>query len=136
EAEVCGEAGAFHAACLMIGLALEAMLLGTALTVEEILRAQRMWPKGGPPERWSLKKLGSLAARAGWFPDARFAEAIERIQRLRNFAAHPGAHVRELGGVALSEELYRGAYEALGQAFDATLAWTESARRAAPRPTD
>lgn len=110
----------------MVGLALEAMLLGTALTVEEVLRARKMWP-GGRPEDWSLKRLGSLAAKAGWFPDSRLAEAIETLQRLRNFAAHPGAHVRELGGVALSEDLYRGAYEVLGQAFDATLTWAQSA---------
>ena len=43
EAVRCADAKAFHAACLMIGCALEAGLLATAVVCEKELRTQGCW---------------------------------------------------------------------------------------------
>jgi hypothetical protein len=41
---LCAEAGAYLAGIVMIGAALEAMLLATATTFEAELRAEGIWP--------------------------------------------------------------------------------------------
>jgi hypothetical protein len=127
EARACAEAGAFHAACLMIGVALEAELLATAVTLEDQLRAQGLWPTGkGAPESWTFATLLEIALSAGWFPgklgEAELVAAVKSLKYLRDFGAHPGRHIRDGADVRLGESDFRVAYHVLGETFDATLA--------------
>jgi hypothetical protein len=132
EAVRCADAGAFHAACLMIGCALEAALLATAVLCEKDLREQGYWPKTtNSPERWSLCNLTDLARRARWLPAvgsgeprdlnaAEVGDAVEFVRWIRDLAAHPGRHIREAATAELGEIAYQNAYGILRAAFDET----------------
>lgn len=132
EATRCAEANAFHAACLMIGCALEAVLLATAVPCEQDLRKQGRWPNTDRPlERWTLADLTALARRSGWLPalgsgeprdlnESEVGDAIEFVRWLRDVAAHPGRHIREAPKIDLGEAAYRNAYGVLTAVFDQT----------------
>lgn len=129
EAERCAEAGAWIAACAMLGAALEAVLLVTASNCEFDLRARGLWP-AGDPLGWGLGRLVRLAVDAGWFPTAQsgqslglaaLGDAVDWVRFLRNLV-HPGALVRDLPpNIAVGETAYRNAFEVLEAAFAETL---------------
>lgn len=54
EAEKCAGAGAWIAACAMVGAALESVLLVTAANAEDDLKARGLWP-AGDPWRWNTR---------------------------------------------------------------------------------
>lgn len=132
EAVRCADAQAFHAACVMIGCALEAALLATAAACESDLREQDRWPAGkGPLERWNLSDLTELARHAGWLPalgdgeprdldESEVGDAVEFVRWLRDLAAHPGRHVREAPEAHVGEAAYRNAYGVVEAVFDET----------------
>ena len=106
EAESCARCGAFHAAAVMIGSAVETSLLNACLKHEEIaLEAKKRLsedkrPSTNNPKDWGLGHLASVADEAGWLP--RFivenveilsaSSLIKKIQRLRNLV-HPSRHL-------------------------------------------
>jgi hypothetical protein len=131
EAARCADAGAFYAACIMIGCALEAALLATAAIFENDLRQQDRWPTGKPLEKWDLSELTALARREGWLPalgsgeprdlnESEVGDAVEFVRWLRNLAAHPGRHIRDAAQVHLGEVAYRNAYGVVAAAFNET----------------
>jgi hypothetical protein len=131
EAEKCAGAGAWIAACAMVGAALESVLLVTAANAEDDLKARGLWP-AGDPWRWNLGTLVSLAIAAGWFPivspgehvgfEGKLGDAAHAVRLLRN-VVHPGAYVRDVPHeVEIGESAYRTAYGVLGAVYDASLA--------------
>src|SRR3954451_23472093 len=66
EAAVCADAGAFTAATVMMGSALEAMLVCTVRMAEHVLRPANLWPTGDPT-KWTLGTVVKAANDAHWF---------------------------------------------------------------------
>jgi len=146
EADRCAAAGAFYAACIMIGCALEAALLATAALLENDLRRQGHWPKDKPPEEWNLGELTKLARQEGWLPalgtgeprdlnESEVGDAVEFVRWLRNVAAHPGRHIRDLAQVQLGEVAYRNAYGVVVAAFDETYNVIQALGQEEPAPS-
>jgi hypothetical protein len=106
EAQRAAKARAYHAACVMLGGALEGLLLAMATiqsddveTYVAALPATRRPPKRA--QDWSLYHLLRLAAALQWLPSrknkysrTRPAEWLHFIRELRNLA-HPGKHIRD-----------------------------------------
>lgn len=138
EAARCADAGAFYAACVMIGCAVEAALLATAAIFENDLRREGRWPRDKPLEKWDLNELATLARETSWLPalgsgeprdldESEVGDAIEFVRWLRNLAAHPGRHIRDAQQVHLGEVAYRNVYGVMASVFDETYRVIESA---------
>src|SRR6202158_3393035 len=111
EAEKCASVRAYYAACVMIGAALEAMLLQMCdLFEDEVGQAVLKLPRRpkGTIENWGLDDLIKIAVALGWLPARRgldvaepgIGELAHLIRRLRNLS-HPGVHLREMDEVPL-----------------------------------
>ncbi len=107
EAEECAKAGAYYAATVMIGSALEAALLFACLKrLDEALSARNRLPKSERPDRenpkrWRFVELARIANEAGWLPDFVVGDRrvcsrslMETLRRLRNLA-HPSRHLTD-----------------------------------------
>jgi hypothetical protein len=96
EAAVCADAGAFTAATVMMGSALEAMLVCTVRMAEHVLRPDNLWPSGDPA-KWTLGAVLKVANKAGWF--AAFGhsleDAVEAVNNVRISGVHPAAYIRD-----------------------------------------
>lgn len=147
EATRCAQAGCFHAACVMIGAALEAGLLAMVISFEDELRDQGVWPPGErrPPTHWPLSALVTVARQAGWLPtrlqsvdtetadvfaEREVGDVIDFPTPVRNAAAHPGLYVRESLDAQIGEVAYKNAYGIARAAFDHTYDVLERALRA------
>lgn len=129
EAEKCASVRAYYAACVMIGGALEGMLLQMCdLFEDEVKEALSKLPEKkprGPIEKWNLSDLIEAALAAGWLPprrgpdlaEAGIGELAHLIRRLRNLS-HPGVHLREVDEVPLRAASYRVAYTLFDSARD------------------
>ena len=101
EAAHCAKAGAFHAAGLMVGCALEAMLLANVLAFEPDMERDGTWPVSKkPPEEWHLPELVKFHLNQGWITanepaTPQLGEAVEAMNELRNVVAHPGRLIRD-----------------------------------------
>jgi len=136
----CANVGCFPAACVMIGAALEAELVGMALVFEA--DSKQHWPSGkGRPETWGLNDLAVLALDAEWFPSqlpnvpgqgtvsrAEIKEMLDFVRNVRNRAAHPGRSAREPGPEPDQRE-YELAYAITRTTFDYTYEHLERERR-------
>ena len=107
EAEKCAKVGAFYAATVMIGSALEAALLFACLKhLDEALSARDRLPKCERPDRknpkrWRFAELARIATEAGWLPDFVVGDRrvcsrslVETLRSLRNLA-HPSRHLTD-----------------------------------------
>jgi len=90
----CHQAGAPHAALVLLAGAFEATLLGMVVAHEDELRAAELWP--ARPSVLHLTELATLARRAGWLPESVTAEVVDVLNKVRTMAAHPGAYVRAI----------------------------------------
>ena len=98
----CHKAGASHAALVMLGGALEAVLLGAVVAYQyqdkvseyEDTLCKAKAPRR-PPSALHLSDLAKVARELGWL-DQRLAgeQVINAFNGLRTAAAHPGAYVR------------------------------------------
>ena len=124
EAKICAEGGAYHAAAVMIGSAIEAALLFACLNRrDDALHARnrlpaRERPNRANPKRWSLHELAVVAGEAGWLPNFKVAEGtlrsrplLDMMRDLRNLA-HPGCHLsnRRIAEVECAYGNARAAY--------------------------
>ncbi|MFE1832852.1 hypothetical protein [Streptomyces sviceus] len=119
EADRCAEIGAFEAACVLVGAAVESALIAQVCVFQSEVRAANLWRKHrkrktGPEEetpllKWTLEDLIQVAVRMKWLPTSGEAgsatepaerlvgevgDAVRFIQEVRNFVAHPGKYVR------------------------------------------
>jgi hypothetical protein len=129
EAEKCASVRAYYAACIMIGGALEAILLQMCdLFEHEVAEAIPTLPRKpkGTIEHWGLDDLIRIAVAVGWLPLRRgpdlaepgVGELIDLLRRLRNLS-HPAVHLREVDEVPLRAASYRVAYAI----FDSVRDW-------------
>lgn len=133
EAERCAEIRCHHAACVMVGAALEAGLLAAACVFEEELRTAGAGPTGKTPLGWTLDQLINVAITMGWLPSrlgegtegldpfehGEVGDVVEFVQYVRNLAAHPGRHIRDTPKLPrLGEAAYANAYGVMRVAFD------------------
>ena len=139
EARRCAGAGAYLAASVMIGAALEAVLLATLLEFgADELRAAGYWPttkKGAParggPESWGLRELIEAAWLAGWLDIYEHFELdgendAQVIRALRNYV-HPERFVADESAKHIfTRQTYRELDSMVRNAFDAS----EEAREA------
>jgi len=107
EAEICAKGGAYHAAAVMIGAAMETALLFACLERrEDALIARRCLPdheqpKKANPEHWTLNELAMVAVKAGWLPNFEVSEGtilsrrlVDMMRHLRNLV-HPARHISD-----------------------------------------
>ena len=105
EAKICAEGGAYHAAAVMIGSAIEAALLFVCLErIEDALAARKRLPSCKRPKRknpvqWRLADLVRVADEAGWLPNFKVEDGtlsarslLDMTRNLRNLA-HPARHL-------------------------------------------
>ena len=105
EARICAEGGAYHAASIMIGSAIETALLFACLNrSDDALNARGRLPDAerpgrANPKRWTLRELAIVADEAGWLPDfevedhmLRSRQLLDMMRNLRNLV-HPGDHL-------------------------------------------
>lgn len=110
EAQRCKEAKAYLAGCVMLGSALENILiLMISLYDEDADRTGKVPLKSGKPKpilKWDLVELLRVAKAAGWLPaglklgeawdtrKARVGDYAEAAREMRNLA-HPGRYVQD-----------------------------------------
>lgn len=105
EAEICADSGAYHAAAIMIGAAIETALLLACLNHrDEALNARHRLPsgrrpKGESPKKWRLEDLVRVADEAGWLPNFEVEDGtlstrslLDMTRHLRNLV-HPVRHL-------------------------------------------
>ena len=129
EAEICAESGAYHAAAVMIGSAIEAALLFACLKhQDDALNARDRLPKckrpnGDNPKKWRFADLVLVADEAGWLPDFEVEDGtlstrllLDMTRNLRNLV-HPVRHLsnRITPGVERMYTNARAAYVLLKQ---------------------
>lgn len=126
EAARCADAGAFYAAGLMAGCALEAMLLANVLAFEPDMERDGTWPTSKkPPEEWHLPALIKFHLDYGWIaaddPAAQqLAEAVGAMNELRNVVAHPGRLIRDAPQFEFDERMFAGMFGVLQATFEET----------------
>ena len=107
EAVICARGGAYHAAVVMIGAAMEATLLLACMSRrEEALNARDRLPVDKRPDRanprrWTLHELVFVADEAGWLPDFDVPDGtlhspplFDMMRKLRNLV-HPNCHLSD-----------------------------------------
>ena len=107
EAEKCAKGGAYYAATVMIGSAMEAALLSACLKhLDHVMYVRDLMskserPRRENPKRWSLVDLERVAAAAGWLPDFVVGDRrvssrslVDELRSLRNLA-HPSLHLTD-----------------------------------------
>ena len=124
EAEICAKGGAYHAAAVMIGSAIEAALLSACLEhLEDALKARDCLskckqPKGENPKKWHLVDLAQVADKARWLPNFEVEGVIlsthslvDMTRHLRNLV-HPSRHLsdRKIPDIARMYANARAAY--------------------------
>jgi hypothetical protein len=133
EAQKCRESKAFLAGCVMIGAALEAMLLAFAMCHQkEALSAENAPRKDGRVKslrNWSLRDLLAVADELGWLPSglsprdewdearAEIGDYAELVRRIRNFV-HPACYASELSGEQITDRHWEFCFEILCTASD------------------
>ncbi len=122
------DAGAFDAACLMVGCALEAALLANVLAFEPDMERDGTWPDSKkPPEEWHLPELIRFHREAGWIKtraadprtsdEPQLADAVEIVNWLRNLVAHPGRLIRLAPEITVDEKAFATMYGILQATF-------------------
>lgn len=114
EAEISAQGGAYHAAVVMIGAAIEATLMFACLNrpdnaqnARDRLPADKR-PKRSSPKRWNLQELMLVAKEAGWLPDYQLlartsptpapvamvqsSSLVDTVRKIRNLV-HPRWHL-------------------------------------------
>jgi hypothetical protein len=138
EAASSAEAGAWRAAVVLLGSAIEAGILATACADERALRRAGRLPGRKTLTRYTLGELVKVASAAGWLPRALddpqdvFAplagdvgDALQFLLRVRNAAIHPGNFISTLADVGADFgdiEHMKPTYEIFNGIMDAVFA--------------
>lgn len=112
EAKKCYQNEAYLSGCILIGAALEALLLSTITTFPELARGAQCIPKSKGKikklDKWSLGELIAVAKEVNWLPsELRLSNKwkiisieegnyFEVIQKTRNLV-HPTQYVKRIG---------------------------------------
>ena len=128
EAEACANAGAYHAAAIMISAALESALLMACIRCPKetkIARSKLLGnkPREKDPRKWTLGQLICVTTEAEWLTEQVFERVGVRldskdiarsVSKIRNMI-HPGAQLRDKGleNTKLSYLYVREAYTAI-----------------------
>ena len=120
EAKACADNGAYMAAAVMVGSAMEAALLLACLKAKDQALAARdrlpmdERPRNRDPKRWRLAELVRVTHEAGWLPDFSVSDwvlrsigLLERVRHLRNLV-HPARHLQS-GNFGDMQRLYESA---------------------------
>jgi hypothetical protein len=146
QAERCRESRAFLAGCVMVGAALEAMLLGfmdcysdeAALSAE----APRRHGRTKPISDWSLAELLAVARERGWLPSglspdedwddakADIGDYGEVVRQMRNLV-HPARYAEDFPRKRITQRYLESVFEILDAASDHLLAKLGHSLRAA-----
>ncbi len=127
EAGICAKGGAYHAAAVMLGSAIEAALLFTCLNRRDDAGNARSRlpddkrPERANPKRWSLHQLAMVAEEAGWLPGFNVGPATLQspplLDMMRNFRnlVHPRCHLsdRRIADVEREYDNAQAAYNLL-----------------------
>jgi hypothetical protein len=124
---ICAQNGAYHAACILIGAAMEARLLLQCLTSPEEVKLAidklSKKPNDKNPFNWGLDTLLNVCEAGGWLPyQEQDIQNIEKyvlafsserggqfLRYLRNFA-HPGKYLRQRPHLILQKEEFEKAH--------------------------
>ncbi|MBX6422635.1 hypothetical protein [Thermosulfurimonas sp. F29] len=120
EANKCASVQAYLAGCIVLGSALEAMLLAMVdVFPEEVQKALKNLPniKYTDPRYWSLSDLLQIAFKIGWIPFKDIDDPdqgdlgdwlLNYVKELRNLV-HPGKKIRDYKDICLTREHFKTA---------------------------
>jgi hypothetical protein len=123
ESELCAQAEAYYAACVMLGATIEAAMLALchknkekALLVATSKLPSKIRPKtGSEPATWTFAQLVHVADAAGWLPNFQIADMglsskglINLTRELRN-SVHPGRYIDNKLRIKIAEQDYKDA---------------------------
>lgn len=121
EADKCASVQAYLAACVLLGSALEAMLLAmVSLFPEEVgkvISGAEFKNLGRNPKSWNLHDLLIVSFKTGWIPfkDTKDPDQgelgdwlLNYVKELRNLI-HPGKKIRDYKGIYLTKEHFESA---------------------------
>jgi len=123
EANKCYEAKAYFAGCVMLGSALESILLVMVSQYPEEINTLKKFPKRSgkvfAPVEWTLSDLLNVAAELNWLP-RKFKKTEERekdddariIQEIRNLV-HPGKYLRSNPALDITEQHFSNSFAML-----------------------
>jgi hypothetical protein len=129
EAEKCYESKAYFAGCVMLGSALEAILLIMVSQYPEEINKLKTFPKRRgkttAPINWSLSDLLHIAAELKWLPcklkrtddysspeQGAIDDDARIIQEIRNIV-HPGKYLRSYPALEITEQHFSHAFQIL-----------------------
>lgn len=126
EALRCEKAKAYLAGCVMLGSALEALLMNMvdlyADEVEKTGRIPKSKNKAKPLLKWDLAELLSVAKATGWLPSAldlsddwnwrkaKVGDYAEVVRMMRNLT-HPARYLQDHGGRRVTDRYLQRQFE-------------------------
>ena len=134
EAVRCREAAAFVAGCVMLGAALESMLVATASIywreAKRALAAPKQKGRVRPLAEWDLGSLLAVARELNWLPaglergegwsrrKAKIGDYAEALHQVRNLV-HAGYYLRKHSPARVTKRYFEGYFEIL----DVAVSW-------------
>ncbi len=124
EAERCAQSHAYFAATVFLTSAIEAVLVATVTSFEDVIRKARAWPikERRHPMTWKLETLLEVAFKMEWLPknipgiDTSLGGLLTDLKRLRN-SIHPGRYIQDFEGTSIGETQFEWATEVFGAAM-------------------
>lgn len=142
EAEVASKGGAFFAASVMLGSAIEARLIVTCLENEDKVRetlaklgltSKKL--KSKSPLTWKLETLINVCCEAGWIPNFDTGNFTYNGQAMANFLrstrndVHPGGKAKKGSGLVMGGEQFKD-IKYIHQFLASTLKWPNKQNQA------
>lgn len=133
EAKKCYSAKAYLSGCILIGAAMEGLLLSTINCFPEIILTAKSAPRAKGKIKhfgeWKLFELLSVAKELGWLPTslssqesweiakAEIGDYIDIIRKTRNLI-HPARYAKELGKKRITKKYLEACFEIVDDASD------------------
>ncbi len=133
EAEKCYNAGAYLAGCVLIGAALEAVLLSALNCLPDVVVSAKCAPreKGTIKQlnKWVFAELLRVTKELNWLPsglsseeewniaNAEIGDYAEVVRHFRNLI-HPARYAKEFAGEEVAKEYYEACFNVVNVAVD------------------
>jgi len=133
EAKKCFGARVYLSGCVLIGAAMEAILLSTANCFPEIIVSTKHAPKKNGKikrlDKWTLMDLLAVAKELNWLPsglspedewnsaNAKIGDYVDVVRQIRNLI-HPVRYLNNLGRKRFTKKYLEACFEIVDTAID------------------